>query len=794
MQKMKQKFYAAAMILCMLLQFMPIGVFAENTFSGGDGTEQSPFQISTVEDLKQLSEDVSGGSTYADTYFELTENLNLAGTNWTPIGNSIVAFQGIFNGGFHTIYNLTVDTSSQYCGLFGKLENAEIKNLGIENANIASSANDVAVLAGNAQGGTISYCYVTGTVKGQGALSGILGSTHSSSYTTRISNCYARVAIVQNGTYTKDLAGISGRNEATSVEIENCYSACTGEIRPIAGWDDGSAVTSSQFVNTYFDKTLSPDFSADAGRIDLGKTSDELKMQATFDGWDFTSTWAIDPTLNGGYPYLLGFTPGIGGAPGSVTVTVTDENDQPVTDAAVFILPNGSADDSQKVALNHEGNGIYSGMVTTSDESYDVYVNGTKIEGISITQNGTLAAEADVKTSIVKTTMPTYEKSDYDSYIYANGTPIILVQGSGDAKNTVIYIDNDGDGTVSSGDTIWAPDGMDTTEAGNDLRAGSCHVYGGTKDDAFTGDTSVTMLSGQVASIFGGSQNGEVNGNTNVKITGGTLSASVYGGGRSASSTVTGSTNVTVTGGSVNWVYGGGFDGSVSTDTNVLVGGDAVVSNYIFGGSNGTVNGTTGSIGGNTSVTLADNASCHAVYGGSYFSGEVAGNASVTITGGTVREEYVGYDNVYGGGNSANVNGDVSVNITGGTIEGFVYMYNIRSAVGGNKTLTVGGTANIVKGIAINSTNGVNSFAIKPNLEESASVAVYLPFNFQVDSIIATDATEGDADKIVLKGTVPSGASAYLDGTDIKVGTPSDPAVEAGNRLWRSACCGHRRL
>lgn len=255
----------------------------------------------------------------------------------------------------------------------------------------------MAALAGNARGGTISNCYVTGTVKGKGAVAGILGSTHSSSYTTKIRNCYARVSIVKNGTRTKDLAGISGWNEATSVEIENCYSACTGEMRPIAGWSDGSSVSNSQFVNTYFDKTISPDFSSESGRADLGRTSDELKTPATFTGWDFTSVWAIGAGVNGGYPYLQGFTPGLGGAPGSVTVTVTDENNQPITDAEVSILPNGSRDDSQKVMLNHEGDGVYSGTVTTSDEAYDIYVNGTKIEGAVITQSGTNGAEGNVQ-------------------------------------------------------------------------------------------------------------------------------------------------------------------------------------------------------------------------------------------------------------------------------------------------------------------------------------------------------------------------------------------------------------
>lgn len=121
MKKVKQKFYAAAVMLCILLQLVPTGAFAVEPFSGGDGAAGNPYKISTVEDLKQLASAVNTGTTYAGEYFELTKNLDLAEENWVPIGNDSYAFQGTFNGGFHIIYHLTIDTSNRYCGLFGKL-------------------------------------------------------------------------------------------------------------------------------------------------------------------------------------------------------------------------------------------------------------------------------------------------------------------------------------------------------------------------------------------------------------------------------------------------------------------------------------------------------------------------------------------------------------------------------------------------------------------------------------------------------------------------------------------------
>ena len=422
--------------------------------------------ISSLSDLQQFRDSVNSGNTYSGVTVKLTANIDLAGTNWTPIGTSSYPFEGTFDGGYHIISNLTINAGSRYCGLFGKLTNASIKNLGIENANVTSSYNDVAALAGNAQGGSISRCYVTGTVKGKGAVSGILGSTHSKSYTTEIDNCYVRVAIVQNGTYTKDLAGISGWNETTSVKITNCYSACTGEIRPIAGWSDGGAVQNGQFVSTYFDATLSPDFSSDAGRADLGRTSDQLKQQTTYTDWDFSSIWAIDPQINGGYPYLRGFAPGLGGAPGSVTVEVTDSSGNPVTGAKVVLKDSSGS----KVELGHEGNGVYSSIVTVAGQ-YEIIVN-SKTEK-TITYDGSTAVKVQITVAVLAT---------YYTITYAPGT------GTGITGSAASGTKTEGEDFTLPGETFkrtgYIQDGWATKDGGAKV-----YDLGGT----YTADQDITL-------------------------------------------------------------------------------------------------------------------------------------------------------------------------------------------------------------------------------------------------------------------------------------------------------------
>lgn len=376
---MKAKKMLSVLMGVIMLITSGIPIFAEETAT-------TEYTISTLKELQAFSEDVNSGTSYDGITVKLMNNIDMSGCDWTPIGNNSYAFTGTFDGNFHTIYNLSVNTATRYCGLFGKLENATIKNLGIENATIVSSTNDVAVLAGNAKSSEISRCYVTGTVEGKGGVSGLLGSTHNPSYTTKIENCYARVAIVRNGSYTYDHAGISGWNYSKSVEIKNCYSACTGEIRPIAGWSDGQAVPNSQFVSTYFDATLSPNFSTASGRTDLGRTSDELKTQSTFEDWDFDTVWTISSDKNGGYPYLRGFTPGLGGAPSSVTISLVDGDNAPIEEVVRVTIAQCDNPDSE-LSLSHNGSNVYSGTVTTADASYDVSVNNHVKD--TITQSGT---------------------------------------------------------------------------------------------------------------------------------------------------------------------------------------------------------------------------------------------------------------------------------------------------------------------------------------------------------------------------------------------------------------------
>jgi hypothetical protein len=140
-------------------------------YSGGTGTVNDPFQISTVDDWKELTND----SANWDKSFILTVDIDLRDIVYdnAPIAPNTnegqweyrgTPFTGTFDGNRHVLFNLSID-AEQYSpiGLFGFVgPGGRIKNLRMENADI-QGRRAVAGLAGRNEG-TITFCHVTGTV------------------------------------------------------------------------------------------------------------------------------------------------------------------------------------------------------------------------------------------------------------------------------------------------------------------------------------------------------------------------------------------------------------------------------------------------------------------------------------------------------------------------------------------------------------------------------------------------------------------------------------------------------
>jgi hypothetical protein len=118
-----------------------------------DGTETShignaSYQVKqnvnlyAVPNVKEISDETklnSARKNLSDKYI-LLNDINLtsvtlgkySGKGWNPIGDYDKRFTGVFNGNGYVIRNLWIDRqSTNFIGLFGYIDNAQIKNLGV---------------------------------------------------------------------------------------------------------------------------------------------------------------------------------------------------------------------------------------------------------------------------------------------------------------------------------------------------------------------------------------------------------------------------------------------------------------------------------------------------------------------------------------------------------------------------------------------------------------------------------------------------------------------------------------
>jgi hypothetical protein len=193
-----------------------------DNYSGGNGTEQTPFLISSKEDMLTLALIVNGGNRYLGRYFLLTQDLTGANdTITTIIGYSDEHFDGIFDGGNH-IVAVNIDLSEPYIGVFGRVDNAIIKNLGVT----GKVRGDALVSTGTYPNGN-AYIFVTDCYSG-----GICGRASANS---TITNCYNTCRVDGNSSvggriqiYTNSYSGGICGYADSGTNISNCYN--TGDV------------------------------------------------------------------------------------------------------------------------------------------------------------------------------------------------------------------------------------------------------------------------------------------------------------------------------------------------------------------------------------------------------------------------------------------------------------------------------------------------------------------------------------------------------------------------------------
>lgn len=179
--------------------------------------EDSPILIRTAAQLAYLANKVYYGESYSGKFFKLTDDLNLDGHAWTPVGfNDSKPFSGIFDGDGHEIMGLRVETNYSYLGLFGYINGSKISNLKISSAVITYKNMYGAILCGVADNSQIDNCSVSGEVKIENNYAG--GIVAELKNNSSMNNCTAEVKV--NGSlYVGGLCGSLGAGNISGCTV-----------------------------------------------------------------------------------------------------------------------------------------------------------------------------------------------------------------------------------------------------------------------------------------------------------------------------------------------------------------------------------------------------------------------------------------------------------------------------------------------------------------------------------------------------------------------------------------------
>jgi hypothetical protein len=257
--------------------------YAANAATIVDTDSDGLIEINSLDDLNEMRNSLNGASQRGSSAgcpnnvcwgYELTRDLDFdtndnnlidagdwnGGQAWVPVGEANAPFAATFNGNGHTIGHLSISSPNSNrtrFGLFGTANNADIRNVGLLDANINVTVNDayVATLVGLARSSTISGVYaqnatiITNNAQWTG---GVAGYVYENSL---IANSY----FVGDISATSLAGGLVGGLYHYSL-VENSYAKGSVTSNNVAGLVEYAS--DSGISNSYANMQLSGSVSA----------------------------------------------------------------------------------------------------------------------------------------------------------------------------------------------------------------------------------------------------------------------------------------------------------------------------------------------------------------------------------------------------------------------------------------------------------------------------------------------------------------------------------------------------
>ena len=260
---MKKRIGSVLLALALCLSLLPATALAADetvtvtmpNYSGGRGTKDDPWKISSVADLQTLANTINEGNAaefdadaaagregvgnYYGYYFKQTTDLDLSRIeNWDPIGYSggqDLYFAGHYDGDGHTISNAKStgkkDTNGfSTAGIFGWVAFGSVKNLTVKNADFLATGDNNMSYAGGvlalAYSCTVENCSVYNSKiesrrdpNNSNYAGGITGIALTSSF----EKCASVGNTIRHGSFGGGFIG--ALNRGGNSNFTNCYVA-----------------------------------------------------------------------------------------------------------------------------------------------------------------------------------------------------------------------------------------------------------------------------------------------------------------------------------------------------------------------------------------------------------------------------------------------------------------------------------------------------------------------------------------------------------------------------------------
>ncbi len=396
--------------------------------------ENGNYVISSASGLTYFANTVNNGEKYSGKTVLVSTDIDMSGVAWTVINPVIEragvspSFQGTFDGQNKKISNLTANGTANV-GLFGRVYNATIQNVWLDNATV--TGNDyVGGVVGQLLHGTVKDCKVTnssitatpyekstGVYDGGAKAGGVVGHVVRDGSTVKVEKCAVDTVTV---TAYRDLGGVAGMSnnaaDVTACEVKNV----TLNIARNLTYCEDTNINAGYVVGRITTGTLSAD----------NVVSGDNVMNVSMVGEsELTKALALNTTN-------LNLTLGDGRyenfSTSNKTINVTG------TKNAIVVVPNGNGnhDHMSLRACTVTFDGI---SVNFEGDYYTAFIEYKKITYKDCTLNGQVYLYGDVDFIGCEINLG-------NGYVFTYGASVVNVTGctfnSANGKALIMYQDN----------------------------------------------------------------------------------------------------------------------------------------------------------------------------------------------------------------------------------------------------------------------------------------------------------------------------------------------------------------